>query len=203
MKKSWYGLAAGCVLVALTTACTSSQPRVVETRVVKNVGAGSLGNIELHTAELADELFARLNPNKPFRYAVVGFVPVSSMKFDSRHQHPLMMLGHQLEQGLITEAVNRGFVARDFKATDDIVIGKEADRVFSRDVTELGGANEVDFFISGTITEQQEGAVVNARVIHVKSKDVVAAATKFFPAGLFWQRERVTTRNGRLYRAGS
>ena len=47
---------------------------------------------------------------------------------------------------------------------------------------------------------QQSGAMVNARVINARTKDVVAAATRFFPEGLFWDEEKVTTRNGRLYR---
>ena len=39
------------------------------------------------------------------RYAVTGFVPVGTMQFDAQEQRPLMMLGHQLEQGLITDVV--------------------------------------------------------------------------------------------------
>jgi Ser-tRNA(Ala) deacylase AlaX len=42
--------------------------------------------------------------------------------------------------------------------------------------------------------------MVNARVVHVESKDVVAAATKFFPSNVFWSEEAVTTRDGMLYR---
>jgi TolB-like protein len=75
--------------------------------------------------------------------------------------------------------------------------------VFSREVNRLSETQSVDFFISGTITEQQEGAIVNARVIHVKTKDVVAAATKFIPADVFWQREKVSKRNGLIYRTSS
>ena len=42
--------------------------------------------------------------------------------------------------------------------------------------------------------------MVNARIINARTRDIVAAATRFFPAELFWQQEQVTTRNGRLYR---
>lgn len=162
-----------------------------------------LGNVEYHTAILAQELFSGIQSSKQYRYAVAGFVPVADMQYKSKAQHPLMLLGHQLEQGMITEANRRGLITQDYKTTNDILIDSNSDRVFSRNVKLLGTEQRVDFFISGTITEQQEGAIVNARVIHVQSKDVVAAATKFFPAGIFWQREKVTTRNGMIYRTGS
>jgi TolB-like protein len=111
-----------------------------------------------------------------------------------------MLLGQQLEQGLMTEAVKRGFVAQDFKAANNITITENSDRILSRDITQLSSVQRVDFFITGTVTHQQEGAVVNARIINARSKDVVAAATKFFPGDIFWETEQVTTRGGRLYR---
>ena len=162
-----------------------------------------LGNIEYHTAILADELFASLRADKGYRYAVASFVPVTSLSYNENHQHPLMLLGHQLEQGLMTEASRRGFITQDYKITNDIIISDHAESVMSRDIDKLSVNQRVDFFISGTVTEQQEGAIVNARIIHVQSKDVVAAATKFFPSELFWEREKVTSRNGRIYRTGS
>ncbi|MFT5543087.1 MAG: TolB-like protein [Glaciecola sp.] len=160
----------------------------------------SLGNAEYHTNQLANELFADMRPDRNYRFAVAGFVPVDTFKPNHDHQDPLMLLGQQLEQGLITEAVKRGFVAQDFKAANNITITEKSDRILSRDVTQLNAVQRVDFFITGTITHQQQGAVVNARIINARSKDVVAAATKFFPGDIFWENEQVTTRGGRLYR---
>nr|WP_297347710.1 FlgO family outer membrane protein [uncultured Glaciecola sp.] len=92
------------------------------------------------------------------------------------------------------------FVAQDYKAANSITITENSDRILSRDVDKLTAVQRVDFFITGTITEQQLGAVVNARIINARSKDVVAAATKFFPGDIFWETEQVTTRGGKLYR---
>jgi TolB-like protein len=66
----------------------------------------------------------------------------------------------------------------------------------------LSGLGNIDFYITGTLVYQQEGAIVNARVVNARNKDVVAAATRFFPAELFWQREQITNRNGMIYRTG-
>ena len=122
------------------------------------------------------------------------------MEFNQHEQRPLMLLGHQLEQGLITEATKRGFTTQEFKLTNDIKISDQADRVLSRDIDSLSGLERVDFYITGTLVYQEAGAVVNARVINARTKDIVAAATRFFPDDLFWQTEQVTSRGGKLYR---
>ncbi|XOV81294.1 MAG: FlgO family outer membrane protein [Aestuariibacter sp.] len=165
----------------------------------------ALGNVELHTSEFADELFGtfryRAKARNQFRFAVATFVPVATLQVDPKQKHHLELLGHQLEQGMMTELARRGFIAQDYKATNNIIIEDSADRVFSRDVEELNAHHHnIDFYLSGTITETEKGAVVNARIIHVETKDVVAAATRYFPAELFWQEGRVTTRGGMIYR---
>lgn len=186
-----------CVLLLLTlTACSS----LFAPASPKAVNQSALGNAELYTFRLAQELFSNMQADRQYRYAVAGFVPVTSMQNNLNEQGPLMLLGHQLEQGLITEAVRRGYVAQDFKATNSIIMGDNFDRALSRDLAHLSQLQNIDYYITGTITPQQDGAMVNARVINVRNKDVVAAATSFFPGDLFWQKERVTTRNGHLYR---
>lgn len=205
-----YSLVSSCKVVIITLLCVfnwscSNLPQEIkQTRIINESNSvPALGNIEYHTSLLADELFANVNLDRDFRYAVVTFVPVDNLKYDQQQQNPLMLLGHQLSEGMITEATRRGFITQDYKATNDIVVTKQADYVFSRDVTQLQPMKDIDFYIAGTITEQQEGAIVNARIIHVQTKDIVASATKFFPADVFWQREKVTSRNGMIYRTGS
>lgn len=194
-----------CTVVAgLCMSCSmlgNDEPRVQSAS--ENNPPPALGNIEYHTALLAQELFAQVRTERDYRYAVVNFVPVTTLKYQGSSQGPLMLLGHQLSEGLVTEASRRGLITQDFKTTSDIVISKDAEYVFSRNVERLEAMQDIDFYIAGTITEQQEGAIVNARIIHVDSKDVVAAATKFFPADVFWQREKVSTRNGLIYRTDS
>ncbi len=201
--RQWVGMPLiGIGALILLQGCGST--KVTESVSEPATHHSSLGNAEFYTSALADELFAGLRPNTKARFAIATFVPVTTLKFDADNQNPLMLLGHQLEQGMLTEASKRGFIAQDYKATNDIIIEKEADRVFSRDVSDLYlHHHSVDFYISGTIVEQQYGAIVNARIINVKSKDVVAAATQFFPSDLFWQAESVTSRGGLIYRSSS
>lgn len=183
---------------SLFTADQQATTEIKEAKVNRN-----LGNIERDTNELANELFAGMGKHRGARYAIAGFVPVTSMVYNSKDQNPLMLLGQQLEQGLMTEANRRGFTTRDYKLTNGIVMGKYSDKALSRDLDLISSQVEADFYITGTITEQQGGAIVNARVINADNKDVVGAATRFFPNQLFWGAERVTTRGGMLYRSDS
>ena len=187
------------ISVAVLVGC-SQTPDIRTNGLEPTTGSSALGNVELHTYHLANELFANVDPNRQQRYAVIGFVPADTMVYDDSKQHPLMLLGHQLEQGLMTEATRRGMTTRDFKVSRDILINPSSDRVLTRDINQLFRLESVDFYITGTILPQQEGAIVNARVINTRSLDVVAAATRFFPAELFWHREQVTTRDGHIYR---
>lgn len=189
------------VLLAWIAGCSSVTAPLGQNVASQADKAGQLGNVEWHTAELAKELFIRRPANLQYRYAVAGFVPVVSQRYAPEQQHPLMLLGHQLEEGMITEAARRGLVAREFKLTKDIIVSDSADRVLSRDLAHLDSQLNVDFYITGTITEQQGGAMVNARIIDVYTRDIVAAATRFFPDDLFWETERVTTRGNKLYRS--
>ncbi|MEM0911071.1 MAG: FlgO family outer membrane protein [Pseudomonadota bacterium] len=188
-----------CILVILTLNGCSSLLSQKDTSV-NNTRPSLLGNSELYVHQLANELFFNVAADRQFRLAVAGFVPVTTLKTDLSQQGPLMLLGHQLEQGLTTEAVRRGFVAQDFKAANSIIMNVDSDRALSRNLAHLRNNQNVDFYITGTITEQEEGAMVNARIINVRNKDVIAAATKFFPAALFWRDEQITSRNGMLYR---
>ncbi|WP_394223262.1 FlgO family outer membrane protein [Alteromonas gracilis] len=193
-------LAYTALCLAVLSGCSSSDKPKSQFEQTNATDVSALGNVEYHTYMLANELFANVGPARQSRYAVVGFVPADTMKYSADHQHPLMLLGHQLEQGMITEATKRGFSTQEFKLSNDIIVSDESDRVLTRNIEQLSSIERVDFYITGTMVYQESGAVVNARIINARNKNIVAAATRFFPAELFWQEEQVTTRNGKLYR---
>ncbi len=199
-QRGLMSLLATLLFTGLLTGCQTGAGDQERRAQAEQVRQSPLGNVEYYTYVLANELFDGLQPEGQARYAVVGFVPADTMRFNGSDQHPLMLLGHQLEQGLITEATKRGFTTQEFKVTNDILIGADNDRVLSREIDQLAGVGRIDYYITGTLVYQQSGAMVNARIINVTNKEVVAAATRFFPGGLFWDNEQVTSRNGRLYR---
>ena len=207
LKLSLRLLGLSLMLMSLT-ACVVNKPIKPEQLETWQVASPETldKSVNFHTAKLAEQLFDTFRygnmPKEQFRFAVATFVPVEMMKTDTMQQGPLRLLGHQLEQGMMTELAKRGYVAQDYKATNNLIIEEKSDRVFSRDVDDLyKHHHDVDFYLSGTLTESEQGVVANARIIHVDSKDVVAAATRFIPDDVLWESEQVTTRGGMIYRS--
>lgn len=196
------------LMVVTMTACVMNKPiKPEQLEAWQMATTGQMGkSVDYHTSQLAEQLFDTFRygnmPKEQFRFAVATFVPVEMLKTDMTQQGPLRLLGHQLEQGMMTELAKRGYLAQDYKATNKLIIEEKSDRVFSRDVDELyKHHHDVDFYLSGTLTESEQGVIANARIIRVDSKDVVAAATRFIPDDVFWDQEKVTTRGGMIYRS--
>ena len=60
-------------------------------------------------------------------------------------------------------------------------ITNDGDFIFSRDVKELSDKIAIDYILSGTIVKHQGGYLINARIIGIQSKAVVASAQGFIP----------------------
>ncbi|GAB2686282.1 FlgO family outer membrane protein [Aliiglaciecola aliphaticivorans] len=91
------------------------------------------------------------------------------------------VLGNQLAEMLIVEVQGFGVQVVDFKTTDYIGVGANGDMVFSRDARKLSNQLNLDFILSGTLISNEKGVRVNARVISMDSKIVVASASILIP----------------------
>lgn len=191
--------------IVMTTSCSLMHPNHHNVAEYENLHGPvpALGNVEFYTHKLASELFTQTRPASQSSYAVVGFTPLPKQTYDDDMHHPLQLLGHQLKEGLITEATKRGYTTQEFLLAGDINVTESADSVLTRNVDRLTNVHRVDFLITGTVMHQERGAIVNARIVQSRTQEVIAAATTFVPAELFWQRERATVRNGRLMRKQS
>jgi TolB-like protein len=90
-------------------------------------------------------------------------------------------LGNQLAESFVHELQHHGLVVIDFKTTGHIRVTKEGDYVFSRDWKELPERQIIDYIVAGTMVEQENGILINARMIGIQSKVVVATAQSFIP----------------------
>jgi TolB-like protein len=107
--------------------------------------------------------------------AVVSFVDLKDLESTN-------WLGNQLAESFVHELQRHGLIIVDFKTTGHIRVTAEGDYVFSRDWKELPERQIIDYVVTGTMIEQQGGVLVNARMIGIKSKVVVATAQSFIPA---------------------
>ena len=203
LQKYWHpthtvrAIFALCLGVVVSGCISPQRPAIASIEA-----SSDLGNVELYTFELANELFEGIRPVRQATYAVSGFVAADSLK-PVEQQHPLMHLGQQLQQGMLTEASKRGFRTFELALAKNVLMGEHYDKMLTRDVEQLNDVVAIDYVITGTLLVQEGGAIVNARLINVRNNQIISAATRYFPGELFWQHEQVTTRDGRLYRLDS
>ena len=113
-----------------------------------------------------------VNPKTPI--AVASFVHLKDIESTN-------WLGNQLAESFIHELQRHGLVVVDFKATGHIRVTEQGDYVFSRDWKELPERQIIDYVVAGTMIEQEEGIMVNARMIGMQSHVVVATAQSYIP----------------------
>jgi TolB-like protein len=106
--------------------------------------------------------------------AVASFVDLKDLETTN-------WLGNQLAESFVHELQRHGLVVIDYKTTGSIRVTKQGDYVFSRDWQELPERQIIDYVVSGTLVTQEEGILVNARMIGIQSKVVVATAQSFIP----------------------
>lgn len=106
--------------------------------------------------------------------AVASFVDLKDLETTN-------WLGNQLAESFVHELQHHGLVVIDYKTTGHIRVTKSGDYVFSRDWQELPERQIIDYVVSGTMVEQEGGILVNARMIGIQSKVIVATAQSFIP----------------------
>lgn len=91
------------------------------------------------------------------------------------------LVGNQIAESFIHEIHKLGLPVLDYKTTDFFRVSTEGGYIFSRDYMELRSDLPIDYVLSGTLTKHQKGYLVNARIIGIKSKAVVASAQGLVP----------------------
>jgi TolB-like protein len=91
------------------------------------------------------------------------------------------LLGMQLAESFVHEMHKFRIPVIDYKATDYIRVTEEGDFFLSRDFLELKNKALLDYILTGTMVKHRGGYLVNARIIGMKSKAVVATAQSLIP----------------------
>jgi TolB-like protein len=139
-------------------------------------GSGAKHNINHYAQGLMQDLIANLhsvNANTPI--AVVSFVMLDSDYNQSS------ILGNQMAESLIHEVHKFGIPVIDYKTTGFIRVTEQGDFAFSKDYEDFGNDLAVLYIVGGTLLRHEAGYLVNARVVDIKTKAVVASAQSFIP----------------------
>jgi len=91
------------------------------------------------------------------------------------------LLGQQMAESFVHELHKFRIPVIDYKATDFIRITEEGDFVLTRDYLELDASLPMEYVLTGTMAKHQGGVMVNARIIGIQSRAVVASAQMLIP----------------------
>lgn len=95
--------------------------------------------------------------------------------------HKTNLLGYQLSESFIHEMHKFRIPVIDFKATEYIRVTDHGDFFLTRDFLELTGNAPIEYILTGTLTKHQGGYLVNARILGLRTKAVVASAQMLMP----------------------
>ena len=157
--------------------------------------------IQNYVDALSDSLI--VNSQKSFkqgRTAVGSIALISSLNIDNDLTHPLFMLGNQIQESLMTSLSQKGYKVVEYRRAKNLIIHNNYDKMLTRELDKLIETDEFNSFVTGTIKYQENGAVVNLRVVELSNNQVIAATTKFIPLDVFWDRRQVNSINGMPYR---
>ncbi len=91
------------------------------------------------------------------------------------------LLGYQLAESFVHELHKFRIPVIDFKATDYIRVTDAGDFILTRDFLELSSSAKIDYILTGTMTKHQGGYLVNARILGLETKAVVATSQMLLP----------------------
>lgn len=112
--------------------------------------------------------------NSNSRIAVASFV-----ELDRTLRNP-SILGNQLSESLMTEMQAYGLPVVDIKTNREIRVTETGDLVFSRHGWGMD-KDDFDYVLSGTLIRNEKGVRVNARIISIRNRVVVASTKGFIP----------------------
>ncbi|WP_088332366.1 FlgO family outer membrane protein [Lacimicrobium sp. SS2-24] len=91
------------------------------------------------------------------------------------------LLGYQLAESFIHELHKFRIPVIDYKSTEYIRVTEQGDFILSRDYLELKEKAPLEYVLTGTMAKHQGGYLVNARILGMQSKAVVASAQSLIP----------------------
>ena len=161
--------------------------------------------LDYYTNRLASNLFRQLTTDMLPRSAapqlsIASFVPLNTLDLTAVDADE-RALANQLADSMLSHAVAGGYTAYDYRLRSEVLLLSAHEQALSRQISELDKMQLSNAILSGSYVVQEDGYVINARIIDVKSKQVLAAVTDYIPGNVFWSEQQVMQRGDYLYRS--
>lgn len=132
-------------------------------------------------SDYADQLAMKLMDNATHMNQD-DLIGVTSFVRLNRSLKESTILGNQLAELMMTELQDYGLSIVDFKVMNTIQVTPSGDLALSREAVDLAQSASMDHILTGTIIERDRGVRMNARIVSLDKKRVVASASVFVPA---------------------
>lgn len=140
------------------------------------VDATNIKNINSYARGIMQDLLSNLQyVGSGTPLAVADFVYLNS-DFNSSN-----VVGKQLAEAFSHEVHKLGIPVIDYKLTDYIRVTPKGSFALSKDFLELSDEMPIRYILTGTLVEDREGIIVNARIVGIESKAIVASAQGILP----------------------
>lgn len=128
-----------------------------------------------YVEQMALDLVDTMQQESDLGIAVTSFVDFDASLNNSNQ------LGNQIAESMLHQLQKFGYGVIDFKTRDAININNRGDFVFSRDIDELAKKRIASHVLAGTLMYRKNGVEVNARIINLDTKQVIATSQKIIP----------------------
>jgi len=130
-----------------------------------------------YTDRLAHDLFRNMRNKKLNQPMLV----TSFVKFDDTLQKT-SKLGNLISESLIGNMQEYDIQIMDAHLMGGVDITSAGDFIFSRDSDDILYAGKVAYVLSGVIVESERGFTINARIMELKTKNIISTASTFIPS---------------------
>ena len=141
------------------------------------------GEKSLILTEVVSKMAEQLLYNFPRRYykesiALTSMVDLNNLKETS-------WLGQTISELFIHELHIRRLHVVDFKLTGNIQLTEQGEFALTRDWKKLNKDVDVERILTGTMSRNEEGIMVNVRIVNVESNIVESTSSAFIPNNIF------------------
>lgn len=139
--------------------------------------------------DLQQNLFYYLLPDAPSEFVSgKGSVKIVTMPrlavtsfVDTDTYENAGYLGRALAEYFTHELSARAFEVTEFKLTGAMSVTKDGEYILSRNWKKIAADTKVKYLLGGTLTRNDKGVVVVARIIDMQNRHIIASATDIIP----------------------
>lgn len=116
-----------------------------------------------------------------------------------RDNNSLKFLGIHLAEQTKHQLVHQDANVIEGYSGKSLAISDDGSYFLSRDIEELSSHVKADYVVTGIMSKQKQGIMVNAYVVEFSTKLIVGSAQQLFPYYIFSAENHATLKNGKIF----